>query len=138
MLSNMEKKGLRDVGKYSELEKRFKLTTGLVTGTILQIFIWLGMAIALIAFSENGTCTKGFALEWDKICTECQVDLCEDCTIRGFQACDTCQIGFHYDFQTAKCEDCDQYADGVACELCESKDKCLKCSDRFTLSMEGS
>ena len=71
ILGNMEKKGLKDVGKYSELEKRFKLTTGLVTGTIVQILIWLGMAIALIFISENGTCTRGFALEWDKICIEC-------------------------------------------------------------------
>lgn len=137
LLHNLEKSGLKNVGTYSEQERRQRFAKRIMWGTIFWL-IASGIGFMVVQFVvEAETCGQLQSIEWFSICSSCKVEGCLDCTFGGINKCDECDKGFYFDTENRKCTDCDAYENNRICERCDGPDICLECAKGYKLGQEG-
>ena len=132
-LHNLERHSINMVVRYSEKDRR-KMFAAKYTCFVTVWLVIMAVSSAVVHFLATvQTCGAGQATEWGQICSNCQVEHCEECALSplGKDGCDTCSIGYALDTSKSVCEDASCRL--THCEECQESGVfgCDRCFDGY-------
>ena len=119
-LNQLSQSSVDVVVRFSEKRRRRAFAKKYIARTTTWLLLVLiGIVICIIAVKEQ-KCDVTQTMNWWRVCTECQVENCSDCSGSSDpNHCDECLPGFFFDEELGICGDCDNNP---------SITKCLKCT----------
>lgn len=136
-LNNLQKESVNMVTKYSENRRRRLFACRYTCRTLVWFTLFASTIGAAYFFVPQTFCKEGQATDWVSVCTDCRLQNCGKCEKAGLDSCDSCNVGFFFNAETNKCEDCDLTPDSAVCKFCESKETCTECNVGFRLATSG-
>ena len=116
------------VVRYNEVERRKKFAKRYGIRLLIWLFAIIVSFILVQVFVSPVDCQESQAKEWGRICHNCSMENCVDCSKAGKDGCDEFKVGYFFDEVTGsvmstQClmEHCNECAEsGIrGCDLCD-------------------
>jgi len=109
---------------FSEKEKRIQFGLSYLRIAYVSFTVMVIAFLAMFFTLKQKRCGYRQSLSWWVVCTDCELEHCDDCFFSGPQSCNRCDLGYYYSPVLNKCMDCDSYEKTDTCAVCETQNKC--------------
>jgi hypothetical protein len=132
---NLSKQSVDIIVTHDEEKKRKLYSDRYCKYSLISIGFTIASVLILSFTLPAKICLEQQALDFNTVCTDCELDRCLSCWDSGLSSCDTCEEGYYFNGQ--KCDKCDDQINTVICSACEKKNFCKECNSGYRLGPPG-